>query len=123
MSEDPVLTGTEMVQYRAEGLRLRAEAAADLRAAKEERAAADYALGQAEHRLKTIQATEAGFSAREKWLKENKEDELRKLAADAAADRKRTEELMASYDAAKHGAAQALINIDARERAERGEAA
>ena len=56
-------------------------------------------------------------------MKENKEDELRQLAADAAAKLAEAQSVLAQYHADRHGAARALIAIDAREKAARGEAA
>ena len=110
------MTATEVVQFRAEGLRLHAEAEALRKQAAEDRAAAEYERGQAQHRLNTVQATEAGISARERKLVELQEPaflEREAAAAKALADAKA---LMASYQRDKHAAAIALQQIDARER-------
>ena len=123
MSDEERMTATEVAHFHAEALRLRWEATEMLKQAEAKDHDGEYKLGQAEHRLKTVQATEAGFSAREKWLKENKEDELRRLAADAAAKLAEAKTVLAQYHADRHGAARALIAIDAREKAEREAAA
>lgn len=116
MSDTPSFV--EQQRLHAETERMREEAASDRKAAAEDRRAAEYERGQAAHALKTAQATEAGYSAREKWLKENKEDELRQLAADADAKLKAAEELMARYDKDRHAAMLKLTAPD-----QRGEAA
>jgi hypothetical protein len=116
------LSATEVIEARAVAERLAQEAAADRKAAAADRAAAEYERGQAEHRLRTVQATEAGISKREVALKAAGEPEFLAAQQEAADKLKRAEELMAQYDAAKHGAAQALIDINTREAA-RGKAA
>ncbi|MGA8699651.1 MAG: hypothetical protein WB689_38670 [Xanthobacteraceae bacterium] len=121
------LSATEVIQRHTEALRMRSEAEALRKQAAEDRAAADYALGQAQHRLKTVQATEAGISGRERKLVELQEPAF--LAREQAAADKlaQAQALMAQWNAVKHGAAQALIDINkrdaAREAAARGEAA
>jgi hypothetical protein len=99
----------------AEAARMRDEAAADRKVAAADRAAAEYERGQAEHRLRTVQATEAGISRREAALKAAGEPEFLARLAEADRKLKAAEELMAQYNAAKHGAAQALIDINERE--------
>ena len=122
MSEE-FMTATEVAQFHAEGLRMRTEAEVLRKRTAEDRAAADYALGQAEHRLKTVQATEAGISARETQARRSSKSR-RSLEREKAADAKLAEAkaVMAQYSADKHGAARALIAINEREAA-RGKAA
>ena len=119
------MTASEVAQFHAEGLRLRTEAEVLRKRAAEDCAAAEYERGQAEHRLRTVQATEAGISKREVALKAAGEPEF--LARVAAADRALADarELMGRYDRDKHHAALALAAIDKREReaAARGKAA
>ncbi len=116
MSEE-FMTATEVARFHAEGLRMRTEAEVLRKRAAEDRAAADYALGQAEHRRKEIAATEAGISKRERKLAELQEPAF--LEREKATDAKLAEVkvLMAQYSADKHGAARALVAINEREAA------
>ena len=120
MSDTPSFT--EQQRLRAEAERLAAEAAADRKAAEEALAKAEYERGQAQHALREKQALEKNISARERWLKEHSEDVMLAREADAVAKLKQAQDLMASYDAAKHQAALELAR-DQREAVERGAAA
>ena len=113
----------EVEQMHAEAERMRDEAAADRKAAAADREAAEYARGQAEHRHREIMQTEASIAKREQALKQAGEPEF--LARMAAADKALAEAkaLKADYDAANHGAAIALVQINEREKAERSAAA
>jgi hypothetical protein len=93
------------------------------KAAEQDRAVAEYDRGQADWRLREIQALEKIISAREKKLEELGEATL--LAREKAADAKlgEAQTLLAQYHADRHGAMISLQRIDAREKAERGEAA
>ena len=127
MSEE-FMTATEVAQFHAEGLRMRTEAEVLRKRTAEDRAAADYALGQAEHRLRTVQATEAGISKREAALKAAGEREFLAAQKDAADKLAQAQELMQAYDREKHHAAISLNQINEREKREaaaraRGEAA
>jgi hypothetical protein len=114
----------EQQRLHAEAERLRAEAAADRKAAEEALAKAEYVFGQADWRNRDTEAKLAIVARRELWLKtDGQEDVLRAREATAAAHLAQAQELMARYDKDRHAAAIALVQIDARERAERGEAA
>ena len=93
------------------------------KAAEQDRAAAEYDRGQAERSLREIQVLEKSIAAREQKLRELGEDAL--VARERAAEAKLAEAqtLLAQYQADRHGAMISLQRIDAREKAERGEAA
>jgi hypothetical protein len=117
MSDTPSFL--ELQQMRAEAERMRDEAAAFHVAAEKKLADANYALGQAEHRLATVAQMERSISERERKLKELGEPELvarEKAAADKLVE---AQELMRNYDQSGHAARLAIIAIDERERAER----
>ena len=120
MSDTP--SYTEVRQRLAEAQRLRDEAAADRKAAAADREAAEYALGQAEHRLRTAEDHNRAAAECKRWLEQHDEAKVRALVAAADDKLKQAQELMASYDAAKHGAAIALVQINEREKAERSAA-
>jgi hypothetical protein len=104
--------------------RLRDEAAELNAAADKKLAEADYKFGQADHRRREIAAIEKSIAERERALKQAGEPEF--LARVAAADKALADAkaLKADYNAVKHGAAQALVEINEREkRRERSEAA
>jgi hypothetical protein len=100
-----------------------AEAAATKKAAEQDLEAARYERGQADRSLREIQVLEASIAKREQALKQAGEPAF--LARIAAADKALAEAraLKADYDAAKHGAARALVEINEREKRERSEAA
>jgi hypothetical protein len=103
-------------RLRDEATELRRQAAVDLEKATYER-------GQAEHRLRTADATERSIAEREQRLTARgiaDLDRREKAAAKALADAKA---LMASYDKEKHAAAISLNQINEREKAERSAAA
>ncbi|MFZ2082665.1 MAG: hypothetical protein WAV38_39615 [Xanthobacteraceae bacterium] len=115
MSDEERMTATEVAHFHAEGLRLRWEAAEMLKRAEAKDHDGEYKLGQSDWRLREIQALEKNIAAREKKLEELGEAAL--LAREQAADDKlkQAKELMASWDTVKHGAAQALIDINKRD--------
>ena len=102
--------------YRDEAEQIKKAAEQDLEAARYER-------GQADRSLREIQVLEASIAKREQALKQAGEPAF--LARIAAADKALAEAraLKADYDAAKHGAARALVEINEREKRERSEAA
>jgi hypothetical protein len=102
--------------YRDEAEQIKKVAEQDLEAARYER-------GQADRSLREIQVLEASIAKREQALKQAGEPAFlaRVAAADKALAEART--LKADYDAAKHGAARALVEINEREKRERSEAA
>jgi hypothetical protein len=114
MSDDE--PSLEAKAYRDEGDKLRKQADADLENARYER-------GQVEHAKRTMEQLEASISRREEALRKAGEPEF--IARVAAADKALAEAkaLKADYDAAKHGAARALVEINEREKAERAAAA
>jgi hypothetical protein len=112
-----------------EAKRLHAEAERKLAEAAELNARADtklrdglYALGQARHTQATVAQMERSIAAREQKLKALGEPEF--LAREQAADAKLKEvqEVMKDYNAAKHGAARALVEINEREKREQSAA-
>jgi hypothetical protein len=107
---------TLAMKFRAEGEALRKQAAADLEAAR-------YEHEMAERRHRDVAELEANISRREAKLKELGEAKL--VVREKAAEQKLAEAkaLKADYDAAKHGAAIALQQINEREKAERAAAA
>jgi hypothetical protein len=88
-------------------------AAADRKAAAADREAAEYERGQASRSLHECQVLEKSIATREQKLRELGEDAL--VARERAADAKLAEaqQLLASYDAAKHAAALKLAGKDA----------
>jgi peroxiredoxin len=106
-------------QLRAECVRLRAEAAEDRKAVAADRERAEYQYGQAEHRLATVAQMERSIAARERWLEQHDEAKVRALVAAADKALADAKALKADYDAAKHSAARALVEINEREKAER----
>ena len=115
MSDTPSFI--ELQQMHAEAKRLAQEAAADKKAAAEDRAKAEYDRGQAEWRNRDTDAKLAIIAAREKWLSENGEAVMREREQAAADKLAQAQALMSDYRADKHGAARALISINAREAA------
>jgi hypothetical protein len=100
-----------------------AEAEQIKKAAERDLEAARYERGQIEHAKRTMEQLEASISRREEALRKAGEPEF--IARVAAADKALAEAkaLKADYDAAKHGAAIALQQINEREKAERSAAA
>jgi hypothetical protein len=100
-----------------------AEAEQLKKAAEKDRAAAEYELGQIEHRHRELMRLEASITRREQALKQAGEPAF--LARMAAADKALAEAkaIKADYDAAKHGAARALVEINEREKREQQSAA
>jgi hypothetical protein len=86
-----------------------AEAEQIKKAAAQDRAAAEYALGQADHRLRATVELERGITERERRLKDEL-NEAALLARERALDEreKRIEELTALYDKDRHEALRAL---------------
>jgi hypothetical protein len=123
MTKSDIPSYTELQQARAVAERLAQEAAADRKAAAADREAAAYDRGQAEHRLRTAEATLRAAEECKRWLEQH--DEARVRAIVAAADKALAEAkaLKADYDAAKHGAAIALQQINEREKREQSAAA
>jgi hypothetical protein len=97
--------------YRDEGDQIRKLAAAD-------RATAEYEKAQAERSLREIQALEKSIAQREQRLTAAGIADLDRREKAVAKDLAEIRALKASYDAAKHGAAQALIEINKREKRE-----
>jgi hypothetical protein len=93
------------------------------KAAEQDRAAAEYERGQADRSLREIQVLEKSIAQREQALKQAGEPAF--LARIAAADKALAEakEVMKDYNATRHGAAKALVEINAREKAEREQSA
>ena len=101
---------------------MRDEAAADRKAAEAAREQATYTLGQSVHRLRNAEDHARAAAEDRRWLEQHDEAKVRAIVAAADDKLKQAQELMASYDAAKHGAAIALVQINERERAERSAA-
>jgi hypothetical protein len=95
-----------------------AEAEKLKKAAEQDRAAAEYQLGQVDHRLRTMEQLERSIAARERKLKELGEPEF--VAREKAAEAKLAEAkaLMATYSNDRHAAAIALTQINEREKRE-----
>jgi hypothetical protein len=102
--------------------RLRDEAAADRKAAQRLRDEAAYDRGQIEHAKRTAEDHNRAAGERVRWLEQHDEAKVRALVA--AADKKLAEAqaVMKDYNATKHGAAVALVQINEREKAERSAA-
>jgi hypothetical protein len=103
----------ELRQLRAEAERMRDEAAEDRRAAAADGEAAAYDRGQAEHRLRTAEDNLRAAAEDRRWLEQHDEAKVRAIVAAADEKLKQAQELMASYDAAKHAAALKLAGKDA----------
>ena len=101
--------------YRDEAEQIKKAAEQDLEAARYER-------GQAEHARRTAEDHNRAAAECKRWLEQHDEAKVRAIVAAADDKLKQAQELMASYDAAKHGAAIALVQINERERAERSAA-
>jgi hypothetical protein len=101
----------------------RDEAEQHRKAAAKDLAEAQYLREQAARDRNEIAEIEKSVAKREKALKQAGEPEF--VARLAGADKALTEAkaLKADYDAAKHGAARALVEINEREKRERSEAA
>ena len=101
----------------------RAEAEQHRKAAEKDLSEAQYLRDQAARDRAEIAEIEKSVAKREKALKQAGEPEF--LARMAAADKALAEAkaLKADYDAAKHDAAIALVQINEREKAEQSEAA
>jgi len=99
-----------------------AEAEKLKKAAEQDRAAAEYERGQADFRQRTAEDHNRAAGERVRWLEEHDEAKVRAIVAAADDKLKQAQELMASYDAAKHGAAIALVQINEREQAEQSAA-
>jgi hypothetical protein len=110
------------IQSRAEAERLRAEAAADRKAAEEALAKAEYERGQADHRRREIAEIEKSVAKREAALKAAGEPEF--LARQAAAEKALADAqaLMKQYNADWHAGAIAFQQINEREKAALGAA-
>jgi hypothetical protein len=93
------------------------------KAAEQDRAAAEYERGQAEHARRTAEDHNRAAAEDKRWLEQHDEAEVRAIVA--AADKKLEEAkaIMADYNAAKHGAARALVEINEREKREQSAAA
>jgi hypothetical protein len=98
--------------YREEGDKLREQANADLEAARYER-------GQADHAKRTAEDHHRAAAECKRWLEQHDEAKVRAIVAAADEKLKQAQELMAQYNADRHGAMISLQSIDARERAER----
>jgi hypothetical protein len=85
------------------------------KAAEQDRTAAEYERGQAEHRLRAAEDNLRAAAECKRWLEQHDEAKVRAIVAAADDKLKQAQELMASYDAAKHGAAIALVQINERE--------
>jgi hypothetical protein len=86
------------------------------KAAEQDRAAAEYALGQADHRLRTMEQLEKSIAAREQRLAQLNEADLVAREQAVAAKLKEVQELMKDYSSDRHSAARAISAIDERER-------
>jgi hypothetical protein len=80
-------------------------------------------LGQARHTQATVAQTERSIAAREQKLRELGEPEFIRREQEVIKALAEIKALKADYDAAKHGAARALVEINEREKAERSAAA
>jgi hypothetical protein len=99
-----------------------AEAEAHRKAGDEAFAKAQYTLGQSEHRLRNAEDHSRAAAEDRRWLEQHDEARVRAIVAEAEQKLAEAKQLMASYDAAKHGAAIALQQINAREKAEQAAA-
>ena len=100
----------------------REEAEEIKKSAEQTLAQAEYERGQAEHARRTAEDHNRAAAECKRWLEQHDEAKVRAIVAAADDKLKQAQELMASYDAAKHGAAIALVQINERERAERSAA-
>jgi hypothetical protein len=95
----------------------RAEAEQIKRAAEQDLEAARYERGQIEHAKRAMEQLEASIVKREQALKQAGEPEfVARLAAAADKALAEAKAIKADYDAIKHGAAQALVEINEREK-------
>jgi hypothetical protein len=102
--------------YRDEGDKLRKQAGADLEAAR-------YEHAQAERSLREIQVLQKSIAQREQRLVELGEPKLIEREKAAEAKLKEAQAVMKDYNATRHGAARAIVEINAREKAEREQSA
>jgi hypothetical protein len=95
-----------------------AEAEQIKKAAERDLGAARYERGQIEHAKRTMEQLDASIRRREEALRKAGEPEF--VARMAAADKALAEAkaIKADYDATKHGAARALVEINEREKRE-----
>ena len=100
-----------------------AEADAMKKAAERDLEAARYERGQIEHAKRFIEQTEKSVAQREQRLTAGGIADLDRREREVAKDLAEIKALKADYDAAKHGAARALVEINEREKAERSAAA
>jgi hypothetical protein len=91
--------------------------------AAQDRAAAEYERGQAEHAKRLMEQMERSIAARERKLKELGEPELVAREQAAAAKLAEAQSLLSEYSADRHAAARALHEINERERRAQSEAA
>jgi hypothetical protein len=98
--------------------RMRDEAAEYNAAAEKKLAEATYKLGQAEHARRTAEDNLRAAAECKRWLEQHDETKVRAIVADANKKLAEAKALMADYNSAKHGAAKALVEINAREKAE-----
>jgi hypothetical protein len=98
--------------------RLRDEAAEDRKAAAADREAAATDRAQIEHAKRTMENLEASITRREKALKQAGEPAFLAREKAVADQLKELKALKADYDAVKHGAARALVEINEREKRE-----
>jgi hypothetical protein len=117
MSDTP--SYLELKQIHAECVHMRDEAFEFRAEADRKLAAADYALGQSEHRRREIADFEKSIVLREARLL-NELGEAQLLAREKAAEAKLAEakELMADYDKQKHAAAININQLIEHDRAE-----
>jgi hypothetical protein len=99
-----------------------AEAEQIKKAAEQDRAAAEYDRGQAERSLRECQVLEKSIAARERRLVELGEPKLIEREKAAEAKLKEAQAVMKDYNATRHGAAKALVEINEREKREQSAA-
>ena len=102
--------------YRDEAEQIKKAAEQDLEAARYER-------GQADRSLREIQVLEKSIARREQRLVELGEPKLIEREKAAEAKLKKAQAVMKDYNATRHGAARAIVEINAREKAEREQSA
>jgi len=88
------------------------------KAAEQDRAAAEYDRAQAARSLHEIQVLEKSIAQRERRLVELGEPKLIEREKAAEAKLKEAREVMKDYNATRHGAARALVEINEREKRE-----
>lgn len=101
---DVVFTSETAEAFFREGERLRADAEQSLKEARQEREAARYDLGQADRRLRDVQALEKSIALREQHLRESNEAQLLERERLADEKLKQAQGLMARYDKDRHAA-------------------